>query len=44
MTRDELIKYYIEQIKEHDKLIAEIIDAEIVQMEEVISHDAQPNT
>lgn len=43
MTRDELIKYYVEQIKEYDKLI-EITDAEVVQTEEVIDQDAQPNT
>ena len=43
MTRNELIKYYVEQIKEHDKLI-EITDAEVVQTEEVIDQDAQPNT
>jgi len=42
MTRDELIKYYVEQIKEHDKLIG-IEDAEIDQTEEVIDQDAQSN-
>jgi hypothetical protein len=43
MTRDELIKYYVEQIKEHDNLI-EIKDAETVQNEEVIDQNAQFNT
>lgn len=42
MTREELIKYYVEQIKEHDRLI-EIEDAEIVQNEEAIDQDAQLN-
>jgi hypothetical protein len=43
MTRDELIKYYVEQIKEHDNLI-EIKDVETVQNEEVIDQNAQFNT
>jgi hypothetical protein len=42
VTREELIKYYVEQIKEHDRLI-EIEDAEIVQNEEAIDQDAQLN-
>jgi hypothetical protein len=44
MTQDELIEYYIEQIKEHDKLVCQIIDAETVQNEEVIDQDAQLDT
>jgi hypothetical protein len=42
MTREELIEYYVKQTKEYDKLI-KMTDAEIIQHEEAINQDAQPD-